>query len=211
MRLSLSSLIPREEKFHDMFEEFTGTLVRAGDKFLELVTEFDKVPERCKELKDIEERCDAMVAGIMAALSRSFITPFDREDIHALGKALDDIMDNMEETANRFLIFRLEKPTTSAIALAKIVRDCCQRLNDIVRLCRTMKDVEKLNAHIREVSRLESEADAVYRDVESSLFANPPDVLTLIKLREVYGWLEDTVDSCQVASDVLSEIVIKEA
>jgi hypothetical protein len=209
MRLSFSSLIPRVEKFHDLFEEVTGILNRAADKFLALVTDFDILPERCRDLEQLEQRCDDAVGGIIAALDLSFITPFDREDIHNLAKALDDIMDNMEETAHRFMIFRMDKPTPQAVALARIVRECCQRLDEIVRLCRSMKEVEKLQMHLREVSRLENEADALYRNTESALFADPPEILTLIKLREIYGWLEETVDSCRRAADVLSEIVIK--
>lgn len=209
MRLSFSSLIPREEKFHAMFEEVTDTLTRAADKFLALVTDFDILPERCRDLEQFEQRCDEIVGGIITALDRSFITPFDREDIHNLAKALDDIMDNMEETAHRFMIFRMDKPTPPAVALARIARECCQRLDELVRLCRTMKEVDKLQTHLREISRLENEADSLYRDTESALFANPPDILTLIKLREIYGWLEETVDSCRRAADVLSEIVVK--
>lgn len=209
MRWSLSSLVPREEKFHDMFEKVTATLNGAADKFLALVTDFDSLPERCAELKHIEGECDELVASIFVALDRSFITPFDREDIHALAKALDDIMDNMEETAHRLMIFRMDKPPPPAVAMAKIIRECCQRLDDLVRMCRTMKDVEKMHAQLRLLSRLENEGDSIYRECESALFANPPEILTLIRLREIYLWLEETVDSCQAASDVLSEIVIK--
>jgi uncharacterized protein len=209
MRLSLSSLIPREEKFHDMFEQLAGIITQAGEKFLALVTDFDRLPERCQDLKKDEERCDAIVASIFEALDRSFITPFDREDIHALAKALDDVMDDMEETAHRFMIFRIDKPTDQARALARIIREACERIDSVVHLCRTMKDVETLQANLREISRLENEADALYRQAESDLFANPPEILTHMKLHELYDWLEQTVDSCQAAGDVLSEIVIK--
>jgi uncharacterized protein Yka (UPF0111/DUF47 family) len=209
MRLSLSSLIPREEKFHDMLEEMAGTLTRAAEKFLVLVTEFDRLPERCQELKADEARCDEIVAGIIEALDRSFITPFDREDIHSLAKALDDVMDDMEEAAHRLMVFRIDKPPAEAVALARIIRDCCGHINGLVRLCRKFKDIPQMTTHLREISRLENEGDTIYRECESALFANPPEILTLIKLRELYGWLEATIDSCQAAGDVLSEIVIK--
>jgi uncharacterized protein Yka (UPF0111/DUF47 family) len=192
-----------------MFEAVGRLLSRAAAEFLALVTEFDKLPERCAALKKLESDCDDVVAGIFQALDLSFITPFDREDIHALAKALDDVMDNMEEGAHRFMIFRIEKAPAPVVALAKNILDCCGRLEEIVRLIRTMKDVEKLHHNLREISRLENEADHTYREAESNLFADPPDILVLIKLRELYGWLEETVDSCQAAADVLSEIVIK--
>src|SRR4051812_26467057 len=101
------SLIPREMKFFDMFDEAAGLLTRASDKFLALVTEFDRLKERCAELKQEERACDEVVGKIITSLDQSFITPFDREDIHSLAAALDDVMDNMEETAFRFESFRI--------------------------------------------------------------------------------------------------------
>lgn len=203
------SLIPREEKFFDLFDECTAVLSRAAGKFLALVTEFDKVAERCKELRDDEHVCDQIIERIILALDRTFITPFDREDIHTLATSLDDVMDNMEETAHRFLTFRIEKPTAPAVALARIIHDCCQHLEGAVQLCRTMKDVERIHEHVREITRLENEADQIYRESDGALFANPPEILLLIKWRELYGWLEETVDACKDACLVVSEIVIK--
>jgi uncharacterized protein Yka (UPF0111/DUF47 family) len=203
------SLIPRETKFFDMFDQAAALLTGAAGKFLEMVTHFDRLAERSAALADDEDACDEVVYRIIQALDQTFITPFDREDIHALASKLDDVMDNMEETAYRFHAFRMERPTAEAISLARIVRDCCVRLEQAVRLCRTMKDVPAIQEHLREVGLLENEADRIYRDTESALFAAPPDVLTLIKLRELYGWLEATVDACRDVASVISEIVIK--
>src|SRR5438105_169765 len=114
------SLIPREEKFFDMFDEVAAIIARAAGKFLDMVTEYDRLHARGNELRLEEHECDDAVAKIIKALDRSFITPFDREDIHMLASKLDDILDNMEETAHRFEVFRIEKPPTAAIALARI-------------------------------------------------------------------------------------------
>jgi len=95
------------------------------------------------------------------------------------------------------------------VDLARIIQECCVRLDEAVHLCRTMKQPEKIQDHLREISRLENEADKIYRDSDSALFANPPDILLLIKWRELYGWLEDTVDACKKVAQVISEIVIK--
>jgi predicted phosphate transport protein (TIGR00153 family) len=202
-------LIPRETKFFDMFDEAAGLLTRAAGKFLALVTAFDRLKERSTELKQDEHACDEVVARIVTALDQTFITPFDREDIHALATALDDVMDNMEETAHRFAMFRMERPEPPAVELARIVRDCCIHLEQAVHLCRDMRDVEGIQGHLREITRLENEADQIYRDSDGALFANPPDVLVLIKLRELYAWLEDTVDACKAVGTIISEIVIK--
>src|SRR5205085_1928972 len=123
--------------------------------------------------------------------------------------SLDDVLDNMEETAYRFVVFRIERPTPQVVELAKIIQQCCLHLESALRLCRSMRNAEAIQNHLRELGRLENEADNIYRDTDSTLFANPPDILTLVKLRELYGWLEETVDACKDVSQVISEIVIK--
>jgi uncharacterized protein Yka (UPF0111/DUF47 family) len=203
------SLIPREMKFYDMFDESAAILTRASAKFLSMVTEFDRLAERSIELKQEERAGDEVVEKIIKALDRSFITPFDREDIHTLATTLDDVLDNMEETAHRFEVFRIQKPTTAAMALARNIHECCIHIENAVRSCRTLKNVEEIQSHLREIGRLENEADKIYRDSDSALFADPPDILLLIKWRELYGWLEETVDACKDVAQVISEIVIK--
>jgi uncharacterized protein len=204
-----SSLIPREEKFFDMLDEATAILARASGKFLDMVTQFDRLVERSLDLHEEEHRCDEVVARTLEALDRSFITPFDREDIHSLATSLDDVMDNMEETAQRVAIFRIPKPTPEAVDLARIVRDCCTHLEGAVRGCRTLAQPGEIQKHLEEIRRLENLADKIYRETDNRLFADPPDLLLLIKQRELYGWLEETVDACKDVADVLSEIVIK--
>ncbi len=203
------SLIPREEKFFDMFDEALTVLNRAAEKFLDMVTKFDRLQERSHELKDEEHACDKIVEQIIMALDRTFITPIDREDIHILATKLDDILDNMEETAHRFVALRIEKPTPAAEAMARIIHECCKHLAQALALCRNLKEAERIQEHIREVSRLENEADGIYRESDGALFANPPDILLLIKWRELYGWLEETVDACRHLAVSISEVVIK--
>jgi len=196
-------------KFFDMFDEASALLNRAADKFLAMVTQFDRLMERSNEIKEEEHACDVVVERIIKALDRTFITPMDREDIHTLATRLDDVVDNMEETAHRFVTFRIEKPTPSAEAMARIIHECCVHLAEAIRLCRNMKDIEGIQTRLREISRLENEADRIYRESDGALFANPPDILLLIKWRELYGWLEETVDACKTLAMIISEIVIK--
>jgi uncharacterized protein Yka (UPF0111/DUF47 family) len=203
------SLIPREVKFHDMFDEVAALLTRAAGKFLAMVTQFDRLRERNEEMRREEHTCDEAVKRLISELDQSFITPFDREDIHTLATSLDDVLDNMEETAFRLESFRIAKPTPQAVQLATIIHECCGHLEKAIALTRTMKDVDGIQTALREVGRLENEADSIYRESDSSLFADPPDILLLIKWRELYGWLEETVDACKDVAMVISEIVIK--
>jgi uncharacterized protein Yka (UPF0111/DUF47 family) len=205
-------LLPRDAKFFDLFDEAGVTLTRAADKFLVLVTQFDNLEERARELKQEETHCDAIVGRIIQALDLTFITPFDREDIHTLATSVDDVLDNMEETAYRFMSFRISRPTPEAVTLARIIQECCGHLDRALHTCRNLKRYpDDIQASLRAITQLENEADRIYRDTDGALFANgaASDILTLIKWRELYGWLEETVDSCKDVSKVLSEIVIK--
>lgn len=203
------SLIPRETKFFDLFDETTAILTRAAGTFLDMLDHFDRVAERAQEVRKEEHACDQVVGQIIQALDRTFLTPFDREDIHSLATALDDVMDNLEETAHRFVTFRIERPTPAAVALARIAHECCGHIEAAIKLCRLMKDVPCIQDHIREITRLENEADHIYRESDGLLFSDPPEILLLIKWRELYGWLEETVDACKRVAMVVSEIVIK--
>ena len=203
------SLIPREVKFFDLFDEGSAVLNRAADRFLDMVTKFDRLQERSNEIKEDEHACDDVVRRIITVLDSTFITPLDREDIHTLATRLDDILDNMEETAHRFVTFRIDKPTPAAEAMAKIIHESCKRVTEALGLCRNMKDVAGIQARLREIHRLENEADRIYRESDGALFADPPDILLLIKWRELYGWLEDTVDACKDLATTISEVVIK--
>jgi uncharacterized protein Yka (UPF0111/DUF47 family) len=204
------SLIPREMKFFDRFDEATAVLCRASGKLVELVTVFDHLDERGADLKGEETRCDEIVERTLVDLDRSFITPFDREDIHSLAKLLDDVMDAIEETAYRFCRFRVDRPTPAAIRMAQLAQQCCGHFQQAIALLRDLGNSETIQGHLRNISQLENEADTVYRDSDSALFATGAgDLLGLIKWRELYGWLETTVDSCKGVANVVSEIVIK--
>ena len=166
------SLIPRELKFFDMFDEMAARLTLAAGKFLEMVTVFDNLESRSRDMKCDEDACDACVEKIIKSLDRTFITPFDREDIHTLATKLDDIMDNMEKTSYRLEVFRIEKPTAEAVELARIIKECCLRVEQAVRLLRDLRNSEQIHALVREIGQLENDADRVYRKADAGLFAN---------------------------------------
>lgn len=206
MRLSW---IPREHKFFDMFDETAAIVVKAAEAFTALVEHYDHRERRVNELRELEHKCDMSVEKILTALGRTFITPLDREDIHSLATSLDDVLDNMEESAFRLTAFRLDKPTPEALKMALIIHQACSHVQRAVQLCRGNLGSDELSTELREISRLENEADDVFRNVEADLFANPPEIMTFIKQRELYAWLENTVDSCRDVSHVINEIVVK--
>ncbi len=203
------SWIPREHKFFDMFDETAAFVVKAAEGFTALVEHYDNRERRVSELRELEHKCDMSVEKILKALGRTFITPLDREDIHSLATSLDDVLDNMEEAAFRLTAFRLDKPTPEALKMALIIHQACSHVQHAVRLCRGNLGSEELSTELREISRLENEADDIFRKAEADLFANPPEMMTFIKQRELYAWLESTVDSCRDVAHVINEIVVK--
>ena len=204
------SLIPKEMKFFELFNQTTAGISAAAAKFVDMIVKFDELPRRGQDLKNDEDSCDRLVEKTIKALDRSFITPFDREDIHTLATSLDDVMDNLEEAAHRFEVFRIDGPTPESVQLTKIIHECCVHLESAIQLLSDLRRSDEINQHLREISRLENEADRIYRTVDADLFANADgDLLMLIKWRELYLWLETTVDSTKRVTQILSEIIIK--
>lgn len=205
----LKNLIPREEKFHDLFDEATAILSRASGKFLDLVIRLDRLESRCNDLKAEEHAGDEIVERIIKALDRSFVTPFDREDIHNLATRIDDVLDHMEEAAHRFMIFRVDHATPQAVELAEILQKSCLEIEHAVRECRHMKHPKVIQDHIKNIIRLENRGDQLYREAARDLYTDPKDLLLLSKWRELYDRLEKSIDSCKEVGHIVSEIVIK--
>jgi predicted phosphate transport protein (TIGR00153 family) len=203
------SWLPREMKFFDMFDEVASIITQAAKVFCELVEHFDHRERRMNDMRELEHACDMAVENILTSLGRTFITPFDREDIHSLATSLDDVLDNMEDAAFRLTAFRIERPTAQAVTMALIVQQITGHMQRAVSLCRGQLGSEEMPRVLREISRLENDADEVYRDVEAELFASPPDIMTFIKQREFFAAMENTVDACRDVGHVINEIVVK--
>ncbi len=201
--------IPRDHKFFDLLDQVGDLVARAARAFAAMVAEFDQLEVRARELRELEHECDLAVESILTALGRTFLTPLDREDIHNLATGLDDVLDSMEETSYRLASFRMEQPTSEAVDMALIVMRSCDHLQRAVKMCRRHIGTDDLVRVLREVSRLENEADQIFRKVEAGLFADPPEMMTFIKLRELYSWLEATTDACRRVAHVINEIAVK--
>ena len=203
------SWIPREQKFFDMFDETAALVVKGANVLTDLVEHFDNPERRIAELRELEHRCDRSVERILNALGRTFITPLDREDIHALAKNLDTVLDNIDDAAFRLTAFGMLQPPPEALKLAVLIQQSCSHVEQAIRLCRGNLAAEAISDELRAISRLRNEADQVYRNVEVALFANPPDIMTVIKQRELYARLERAVDACCDVAHIINEIAVK--
>jgi predicted phosphate transport protein (TIGR00153 family) len=206
------ALFARETRFFDLFNEAAGRISAAAQKFLDMFVSFDDLAERAVAMKAEEEACDGIARKTIEVLDRSFITPFDREDIHTLVTSLDEVMDNIEETAHRVAVARTGRPTAEAVEMARIVTAACDHLEKAVQELRDLRRPDRIQGHVREIGRLENEADRIYRQVDADLFARPQaDIRDMIKWRELYACLEETVDSTKNVANIISGIVIKNA
>jgi uncharacterized protein len=203
-------LIPRETKFFDMFAEIANNVVEGAQVLSDLLHNYDyqQMPAAVQKIKEIEHRGDDMTHRVLIKLNQTFITPFDREDIHQLASSLDDVLDFINGASDRLLTYKITQPSASAKILAGIILKQAEELKKAVSL---LNKNHHLLEHCVEVNRLENEADQVSREAIGRLFDGGYDPITLIKLKELLEILEDASDRAEDAANVLESVVLKNA
>ncbi len=201
-------LIPRETKFFDMFAEIASNVVEGAQVLSDLLHNwnYEQAPAFVQKIKEIEHRGDDMTHRVMIKLNQTFITPFDREDIHLLASSLDDVLDFVFSASDRLLTYKITQPSPSAKILAGIILKQAEELKKAVALLN--KDHHLLE-HCVEVNRLENEADQVSREAIGRLFDGGYDPITLIKLKELLEILEEASDKAEDVANLLEAIVLK--
>ncbi len=201
-------LIPRETKFFELFAELSASL-SAGAKLLRAILEDPHdLEKRVEQMQAIEHEGDRATHAIIAKLNTSFITPFDREDIHRLASSLDDVLDFMNAAAVRLVMYKIADPPVASAELAGIIVLQAEELARGVSLLEKNNGVLK---HCDEVNRLEDEADNISRKAIAALFEHEKDPIQLIKIKELYEVLETATDKAEDAANVLEAIVLKSA
>ena len=203
------SLIPREQKFFDLFEEGAHNLVEAGEAFADLVENWDNVVEKVSKLEELEHKGDSITHRIMALLHSTFVTPFDREDIALLTNAIDDVLDLIHGAADTMLIYRVQAPTQRARELAEIIREGVAEVERAVKYLRHRGQLKQMLVSCVELNRLENAADEVLKQALGELFQDSSDMVQVIKWRELYEHMEDATDRCEDVANILEGIVLK--
>ena len=200
------SLFPREEDFFVLFRK-QAALVREGcSQLLEMVTAFDRLEERAKQLKEVEHRADVVTHEIFERLNRTFITPLEREDIHQLASNLDDVLDAVEAIGSRLFLFQVGQPPAEALRMATILTECATQIEQAVD---NLKQMNNLISFTMEINRLENEADGISRQVTVDLFSGKHDLLDVMRWKEIYGRLEGAADKCEDVANAIESIVVK--
>lgn len=202
------SLLPRDHAFEKMFSEMAGYLIEGAQLLKATFADYRDVDAKVQQLKDIEHKCDDLTHGVLVKLHQTFITPFDREDIHALASSLDDVLDFIYAAGERLTTYGIENPPAAAGQLADIIIKQAQQLQ--IAVAEITKANNVLDCCV-EINRLENEADRVSRAGLGALFKAERDPINLIKLKELVEVLEMATDKAEDAANVLESIVLKMA
>ena len=201
-------IIPRDTSFFDMFAAMSNNLIDAARALVDLFADYRNVDAKIEEIRRIEHLGDEMTHSIMRKLNQTFITPFDREDIHTLASSLDDVVDFINAACARILMYRITDPPPEAGTLARLILAQAEELGKAVS---NLQKSELVLARCVEINRLENEADQVSRVAIARLFEHETDPITLIKIKELLEFLETATDKAEDVADVLETVVLKNA
>ncbi len=203
--------IPREEKFFDLFEEGAQNMVKAAQGLKEMIDTWEVVGGRVAEITELEHEGDTITHQILAQLNRTFVTPFDREDIALLAHTMDDVTDFVHAAADAMLIYKIDQPSQRAKELANIIVEAAAEIERAVGELRRRIDLKQILERCVEINRLENMADRVFRSAMAELFEDTVDIAQVIKWREIYEHMESATDRCEDVANVLEGVALKHA
>jgi predicted phosphate transport protein (TIGR00153 family) len=203
--------IPREEKFFGLFEDSAQNVVATAQALKNMVDTWGNVEGRVGEITELEHKGDTITHQIMAQLNRTFVTPFDREDIAQLAQSLDDIVDFIQAAADAMLVYKVKQPSQRAKELADIIVQAAAEVARAMPHLRCRAELKQTYERCVEINRLENMADRVFRAAMAELFDNTADIADVIKWREIYEYMESATDRCEDVANVLEGVALKHA
>jgi uncharacterized protein len=201
------SLLPKEDEYFSFFAQMGAKIEEASNLLVEMLEHGKGEYEvYIKRIKDVEHECDTITHKMTTKLNKSFITPFDREDIYHLSVALDDICDYIDAGSRAIVMYDIGDANLYMGALAKVIQQLAVQINMAVSMLSRPDDI---NSHFVEIHRLENEADDIYFRAMRELFRDATDALTVIKSKEIYEILENATDRCESVANIIESIVLK--
>ncbi len=204
----LSKLLPHEDGFHDMFVELAENVYRASQAMVAMLENYSNPASDAEKIKDIEHANDTIIHSLMNKLNRTFITPFDREDIHELASKIDDVLDLTDAAASRLVTYRIDKIRPGVSDLSRVLLEATK---EVVAAVRVLEKRNEILEHCIEINRLENEGDRVCRDLIANLFEQEKDPILVIKWKEIIEVLEIATDKCEDVANVVETITLKNA
>ena len=202
------SLVPKDREFFNLFDEAGTNILHAAQLLDRLMKQWPDAGGLGREILICEQEGDRITHDVIHRLNSTSVTPIDREDIYALAGALDDIVDFTEEAADFMGLYNIEAPMEQALQLTRVLEDSCR---NIAQALSRLKGFQDLNHYFVEVNRLENEADRVTREALASLFRNGIDPMVVIRWKDIFERLEQAIDACETAANILEGIVVKHA
>jgi uncharacterized protein len=200
-------LFPREEKFFEYFQQQAGFICQAAKLLVEGASSGNAhLASAAHQIRAIEEQADTVIHEIFTMLNSSFITPLDPEDIHSLSSHLDDVIDGIEDSVHRMLAYRIDPLPSTVVELCRILQSCGTALDQAFH---ALAKGQPLMSHCLEINQLEEAADQLCRNAVSDLFQNETDPIRIMKLKEIYDFLEQTTDYCEDVGDALQNVQVK--
>jgi len=203
--------IPREKKFFDLFEQGAQNIVKAAHSLKELVDTWEDVKQKASTIDDLEHEGDTITHEIIAQLHRTFVTPFDREDIALLAHSMDDIVDFIHAATAAMFIYKVDRPNQRAKELADIIVQAATEIETAMPKLRNRAGLKQILRTCVEINRLENAADQVFRSAMAELFDDSKDMAHVIKWREIYEHMESATDRCEDVANVLEGVALKHA
>jgi predicted phosphate transport protein (TIGR00153 family) len=203
-------LLPAETRFYDWFEKGSGNLLAISRLLQDLLDDYDRHDAKIRGISDAERQGDFIVHEIHDLLIKTLITPLDQEETQALSQSIDDVVDAIEQTAIKFLLYKVETPTEESRQLAEVIVKCAEQIDAALPMLRDKKLFGQLQERIAEVHRLENEADAIGRKALEHLVDNyRDDWFEFMRWKEIYQLLEKAANLCEDIADVLQTVVVK--
>ena len=204
------ALLPKDKLFYPLFDQACSNLVEIA-KVLENALKSDSVTriQSFETINLLEKQGDEITHAIMRETGNTFIVPFDREDIHALAIAIDDVVDYIYGTSKRLDIYKVHQISPAMIRLAEIITLSAIELQSALREMRSLRNVRKVKAHLHTINTLENEADKIMNTTIADLFKNEKDAMVILKTKEVITFLENATDKCEDAAHVIDSVIIK--
>ncbi|MBN7576434.1 MULTISPECIES: DUF47 domain-containing protein [Clostridium] len=203
------NLNPKEDKFYKMFIEAAQNVEEGAKVLRESLNSLSNIELNVSKIEELEHNGDRLVNVMVKELNDSFITPFDREDIYLLIKRLDDILDLINSTIHRFVMFNVTKSTEPAKYLADMIIKCTKLISELMDELHLIGGKNSINQKILTINQIESEVDRLFRNTVGDLFRNEKDPIEIIKWKEIYQILENTIDKCEKIANIVEGVVIK--
>jgi predicted phosphate transport protein (TIGR00153 family) len=205
----LGRLMPREGKFFDLFNSHAERIVEGSRELAAMINSFSELELHAQRIDSAERAADKLTHECITLLHKTFITPFDRDQIHQLITSMDDILDLIQDVAESVALYDLRRVTPEAKQLADICRMSCERVQTVVGLLTNVKRPNAILKLCEEIDRLESDADRVMRSALSKLFREESDIKQVMKMRMIYDLLETITDRCEDVANVVEGIVLE--